>query len=735
MPDINDIQPKKFKYTLDIRGVLTEVLFNSPQEWLETKIEYKRAKDYGGIIRSIMLPLTFVFRGAGLLRAEFYKYGAFSRVGVVIGQLVAATWLYKNIYFGKVDFSTWDDDPDTGVTVTVTENNFSVNLKAYDDQQYAIPVEVPEAVDVELTPLTLVETADFLFTPNIDNRSDAFFEMKIITNQQNAVIASVNDVGFYADSTPIWATDGHSFFTAQVDTNVRYKGHFEGLIIAQPVSGVQTYRILLYKSDGTLVQVLYTGSTDTAIGFSFDYDYTTSVLYGERLFFYFERVGSTNSDYGFRLTNSTLNLEYNTISAASMCKALRCDYIFQELVTKMNQGVVYPAVSYLLSNALSPLVMTCSDAIRQTSAVGTIYQAGDTLQINGRYLVLGGAITYNGTLRNVGTYFNYALGVEEFTTLANGFVKQVSQNTSISISFKDFYQSIYSIMGGQAALGCETSRVVLEDLSYFYRAGIGAIKFGSDIQTPRITPAIDIMWNTIKVGYEDQQYDKFNGTKEVNSTQFYSTDLTTPKRELNLVSKVRADPYGIETVRITPVDTAASRSDNDNFFIWLKDEPESGQTYYRPLRMEGLLSITGADESYYNWKITPKQNLLRGGAYLHSILDKMDGYKIKLTDSRKNISLVTVDLSGRRVGEGDDIEIGNLPDPLFLPYYMSFVPASPPNALDLIDSTPYADIWFDFYGVTWKGFIDELSIDAAENSPQTYKLLLSPDNNLLKLVH
>lgn len=735
MPDINDIQPKKFKYTLDIRGVLTEVLFNSPQEWLETKIEYKRSKDYGGIMRSILLPLTFVFRGAGLLRAEKYKYGAFARVNLYVSQLVATTWLYKNIYFGKVDFSTWKDNPETGVNVTVTENNFSVNLKAYDDQQYAIPVDVPEAVDVELTPLTLTETADFLFTPNIDNRSDAFFEMKIITNQQNSVIASANEVGFYADSFPVWGTDSHWYYRAQVDTNVRHKGHFEGFIATSGAVGTQQFRIKVIDSNGVTKATLYDDSTSTAKAFSFDYDFTTSVLYGERLFFYFEHVGSDVSTYGFRLTNSTLNLEYNTISAASMCKALRCDYIFQQLVNKMNGGVVYPAVSYLLTNALRPLVMTCSDAIRQTSAVGTIYQAGDTLQINGRYFVLGGAITYNGILRPVNTFFNYALGVEEFTTLTGGFVKQVSQNISISISFKDFYQSIYSVMGGQAALGCETARVVLEDLTYFYRGGIGTIKFGSDIQVPEITDATDIMWNTIKVGYEDQQYDKFNGTKEVNSTQFYSTDLTTPKKELNLVSKVRADPYGIETVRITPVDTAASRSDNDNFFIWLKDEPEAGQTYYRPLRMEGLLSITGADESYYNWKITPKQNLLRGGAYLHSILDKMDGYKIKLTDSRKNISLVTVDLSGRRVAEGDDIEIGNLPDQLFIPVYMSFVPASPPNALDLLDSTPYADIWFDFYGVTWKGFIDELSIDAAENSPQTYKLLLSPDNNLLKLVH
>lgn len=722
----NDIQPKKFQYTLDIRGVETEVLSNSPTEWLETKVEYKRSQN--GIIRSLTLPFTFPYKAATLLRKEFYKYFLLARVNLKIAMLIPDNWTYQDTYLGKVDFSQFKDN-EIGVTVNIKENTFAVKLDAYDKQKYAIPVDVPEAIDVELTPLTVTETADFIFSSNIDNRSDAFFEMEIITNQQNARLASVQRVGFYADSNPVWATDSHWFYIARANTNVRYKGHFEGAIIAQPVSGVQTYRILVYKNDGTLLNVLYTGSTDTVLGFDFDFDFTTSMLVDEKLFFYFERVGSTNSDYGFRLSNSTLSLEYDTKTDATFCKALRCDYVFQQLVTKMNGGVTYPAVSYLLSTTLRQLVITCSDSIRQTNNIGSIYKAGDTLQISGRYLVKGGAITYAGVLREPEEYFNYALGYDEFTTLANGFVKQVGQNPSLSLSFEDFYQSVYSIMGGAAGIGCETSRVVIEELSYFYRPGLGVLRFGDNVTDVSISPALDLMWNKIKVGYPDQQYDRFNGTREVNSVQYYGTDLEEPDKELNLISVIRADPYGIEQARVVPTDTAASRSDNDNFFIYLKPEPETGQTYYRPLRMEGLQSISGASEEYYNWYLSPKHNLLRGGAYLRSILHQMSGYKIKLTDSKKNISMITIDLAGNRVAEGEDIEISRLPAPLFLPYYTTLTPASIYNAMQLLESTPYADIWFNYRGVSLKGFINGITIDAGENSAQTFKLLMTADNN------
>lgn len=726
----NNIQPKQFEYELDVKGfdnVNPVILTNSPIEWIETKVEFKRSNN--GVIRAFTIPFKFPYNGATLLRKAFYKYWLLARAYLTLRILIPETWKYQDIFNGKVDFSQFKDN-ETGVTVNIKESTFAVKLDAYDKQKYAIPVDVPEAVDVELTPLTVTETADFIFASNIDNRSDAFFEMQIITNQQNAKLASVKYVGFEADSFPVWANDENWFFIARTDTNVRYKGHFEGFIAVEGVVGTQRFRILLMKSDGTLVNVLYDDSTNTAKAFNFNFDFTTSVLEGERLFFYFEHVDSNVSTYGFRLQNSNVSLEYDTKTDATFCKALRCDYVFQQLVNKMNGGVSYPAVSYLLTNTLKQLVITCSDAIRQTNNVGSIYKAGDNLQIGGRYLVKGGSITYAGVLRTVETYFDYVLGYEEFTTLENGFVKQVGQNPSLSLSFEYFYQSIYSIMGGASGIGCEANRVVIEELSYFYRAGLGVLRFGDAVTDVEFSPATDLLWNTIEVGYKDQQYDRFNGLREVNSTQLYSTDIEDVEKKLNLVSVIRADPYGIEQVRVVPTDTAASRSDNDNFFIYLKDAPEAGQTYYRPLRMEGLQSISGASEEYYNWFISPKHNLLRGGAYLRSILYQMSGYKIKLTDSKKNISMITIDNNGVRVAEGEDIEIARLPKPLFIPVYATLTPESQYNAMNLINNTPYADIWFNYRGVGLKGFINQITIDAGENSAQTFKLLMTADNNM-----
>lgn len=732
MPQNNDLQPKKFQYILDVRGVYTEVLVNAPDDWLATKIEYKRSNKYNGVVRALTLPMQFVYQASGILREEFANYGIFANVKLYINKL-QNDWTYKRFFTGKLDFKLYEDSEDW-VEINAIEDTFSVKLDAYDDQSYAIPVDVTEAVEVELTPLTLVETADFIFASNIDNRSDAFFEMSIVTNRQNSKLASVQDVGFYADSYPVWSTDTHWFYIARTDTNVRYKGHFEGVIATNGIVGTQQFRILLVKSDGTVINTLYDDSTNTIKGFSFDFDFTTSVVTGDRLFFYFEHVGSDVSTYGFRLQNSTVSLEYNTITEATKCKALRCDYVFSELVKAMNGGTAYPAVSYLLKNTLKQLVITCTESIRQANNIGTIYQAGDTLQIGGRYLVLGGSVIYVGVERAINTYFDYKLGFEEFTTINNGFVKQTGQNPSLSLSFKDFYQSIYSIMGGQAGVGCETNQVVLEDLKYFYRSGTASVNFGENIQAPKTKPATDLLWNTIKVGYEDQQYDQFNGNKEVMSLQYYTTDLVSPKKELNLVSAIRADPYGIETARVVPQDTAASRSDNDNFFIWLKENPESGQTYYRPVTMDALAIYSGVDASYYNWPISPKQNLLRGGAYLHSVLDKMDGYQIKLTDWKKNISMVTVDNFGRRVAEGENIPIGNLPPQIFKPYYMTLVPPVPYNISALLDSLPYNEVRFTYLGTLWKLFINEASVDEGMNEAQEFKLLMTPDNDLVKLI-
>jgi hypothetical protein len=253
------------------------------------------------------------------------------------------------------------------------------------------------------------------------------------------------------------------------------------------------------------------------------------------------------------------------------------------------------------------------------------------------------------------------------------------------------------------------------------------------------------MGNTLKVGYRDRQYTALNGYSEVNSQQNYITSLVTPKKEIDLQCVYRADPYGIEEIRVSQNDTAASRSDNDTFMVWKKPNPENTVPfiYYHPLRTEGLMinptngqpMITGVDPSYYNWMLSPKRNLMRGGNYLASIFYNMKGYKITLSSALKNTALVTTDVNGLRVAEADPIYISTLPAPLFIPIYATFKPGLPSNALAMIDSVPYGFITFTYNSIQYKMFADTITVDVGQNTEQEFKGLLTPGNDITQLIH
>ena len=242
----NQPQPNKFKYTLDVRGVQTDILFQSPDGWLKTNISYKRSKLYSGVIRALTLPIKYVGMGANIVRTEFYTYGLLARINQYIYNIDPNTWLAVQLLFAKLDFSKWVDEP-TGVSVPLTENNINVQVAAFGDQQYSIPLNVPSEaraawitkrgydpmVDILLTPLQLEETADFIFETSPDFRMNAFFELSIADYQQMSVSASVKGVGFFQQGSPIFANQPQeAFFVAQTDTVIRFNTALD------PVSGL-----------------------------------------------------------------------------------------------------------------------------------------------------------------------------------------------------------------------------------------------------------------------------------------------------------------------------------------------------------------------------------------------------------------------------------------------------------------------------------------------------------------
>lgn len=833
---MSQIQFKRFRWFLNPRGTGDLELENAPNGWMDTNVTYTRSAKYSGLVRAFTLPLKLVRQAAFIARLEFWVHFLTSNVTFTATRLIDGVTNYKTLFTGILDFSKAVDNL-TSFDVPAIPNDFSANIDAYDTVQYSIPLDVPEAINLELTPITLSEIANLLPSGPPDGilHSDYFPPIQVVNNQQSALNASVQSVQYGQQRTPDFSTSLNWFFDCQFSGKVPMSGSVQ--IAIDTVIGSKHVIVGIFDNTGALIYTLIegNGATFTFIGNEIgttgggivalvNVNTVLNVTKGQKLFLYVQQVDAESDSSGATIQGGELDISYKTSSSASMCKALRGHDLFAALLQAMNMNndsgpnLPVPNQSFLLDK-LKNVVYTSSDSIRaatgsiyraadglypgtylvivgtvnynggvfttgdkfayvnghdsftgdgvvqkiQSITVDSVYNIGDTLQPGGTYLVQSpnpaDTAVYNGITYNVGQSFVFVLGQTTFTGSSDEvFVTQLAESPQIITSMADLFQDALSEVGGQAALGVEQQSnpdpvkrptiptigvVFLEDLGYVYRKGINNVSLGMVDQSTKFEPAIDMLGNTIKAGYNDQQYDAINGTQEVNSQQNYTTALLNPVKEINLMSPYRADPYGIETVRITQNDSAASRSDNDTFKIWIKDEPEpaiggsgifAGFIYYHPLRTEGYISLAGVDPSYYNYMLSPKQCLLRGGAYLSSIFYNMKGYQITLASALKNSAMIYTGLDGKRVAESDPISISDLPAPLFCPIYATVNPGLSNNVLDLLDATPYADMNFDFNGVNTKAFINKFSVQIGNDKPTETKLLLTPDNDLTKMI-
>lgn len=797
------IQPKKFKYTLDIRGVDEEVLTTSPDGWLATNIKYARSKLYGGIIRSLTLPMKFVEHGRYLLRKEWYTYFLMARVNLYIYKLDPATWLYIQLYFGKLDFSKSSDEF-TGFTINATENNVNVQIDAFADVNYEIPLSVSTAareawitkygvdpmIDILLTPIPLQETANFIFSTSPDFRMNAFFQLQLTSNQQLSVNNSVLNQGFFQQGSPVFADLPYYFFTAQTDTNIRFNTPIDSVTGVLIPGSIQTsingpsgggnaqYQFNIYNQAGTLVKTLATSPVvSTTVEFTFSFNFSVNVSKGDKLYFYILNIldpsaGTGETTHGVNMQQGSMQLTYYTSTPATHAQGLRAGFVFDSLIQQMN-GTENPAVvtqSRLLNgpfvsgyiSPLSQLVITCSNAIL-TSQLATIYQAGDTLQTGNTYQVfgdpvLGGVVHYFNsagfaTDYPIGSTFRAIFGQPNFTNDSDTdcYIQQVSNNPVLIYSWTSFFKSIQGLCFGQMATGIDpaTGMYCMEDERYFFRPNSLALDLGTNIDINwKRDPNLDLCCNAIRGGYNDEQYDALNGPQEVCSTVEYVLPNVTPIRKVEFISPTGAAPYSIEQIRILPgfnnppngvngnfyLNSAASRSDAKNWFVWIRSVPETGQAWYRPELVSDVGgTITGVNANYYNWYITPKQNMTRGFGHLVSLLDKMGSYALVKTLSLKNDAMVTT-VAGVRVAEADDVKIANMGKPIYLPYTWTVPTGLPINAQSLLEINPFGYIQFTDRGVTWQMFIDDVSVDDAQNTQQVFKGRPVPASDLSKLI-
>lgn len=160
-----------------------------------------------------------------------------------------------------------------------------------------------------------------------------------------------------------------------------------------------------------------------------------------------------------------------------------------------------------------------------------------------------------------------------------------------------------------------------------------------------------LIYSSVKVGYDKQDYDSINGRDEFRFTSEFSTGLQLIDNTLSLISPYRADAYGIEfLVQKRGEDTTDSDSDNDVFFVSCQSNGNY-LTLYRPYsasQLSGLLS----PETMFNIQYSPRFMLEANKQYIGTCASTL---KFASSDGNSDVSI-------DGVKETDDFQI---PERLF----------------------------------------------------------------------
>lgn len=228
---------------------------------------------------------------------------------------------------------------------------------------------------------------------------------------------------------------------------------------------------------------------------------------------------------------------------------------------------------------------------------------------------------------------------------------------------------------------------------------------GSAVNDYQYSVNSSLIYSSVKVGYDKQDYDSINGRDEFRFTNEFSTGLTLTENTFSLISPYRADAYGIEfLVQKRGEDTTDSDSDNDTFIVGcIRD----GLKYvlkrnYTSSQLKGMIS----SETMFNIEYSPRFMLDANKSYIGACTKHL-----KFASSNGNS-----DISINGIKETDDLVIDS---PLFTVGEIE-VETSDTEVQDELNGL----VSLTYNGSTATGYIKQLKINAGKEESVKYSLIV-----------
>lgn len=611
------------KYKLTIGSTEYEIPDECLKNWDEIAFSLKRT-DYSGVMRSFSTEFVFVGEIKDLLWQAYLADGFKASASVAVYTITDRhEWVEK--FSSPLDFSTIEIS-DEALTINALDNALASLLKAKKSQKYEYPVGDFSITRVNVARMELSNYAGWTFPVSSTSYVAPDTYMTALLSENGSQVIS-NE--YIEPCDEIWnyeGSDNRFFATVKksgLNATLKLTGYVRCMLCpykktpgASPGSDIT----VTYLNVTKLVEAEGGGNSETNVATLTCDDLMHKTIHGVNVNI---------------LVNSILENVYSSLDALNAAALSRFG-TYGHIANEYNGifGIVgsvsdYGSTSYWQQNTVYEFQngswinkgapedyyqdRNISEGIRGYNGLATIpLPAGN----NGAVLCL--------KLSGGGLYMQYASmtlnwsdpvrstlscrGISPLELITKVVRSITGEQTVVTIAEDDagliektllvagedlrqiYDAKIYTTFGNFAdwmeAVFGYTYRMAGDTLEFVHRSAVFEDNVVKTIENYRdVSYAVvdDLIYSQVEAGYTKKEYGEIDGRLETNFTNYYTTGYTLTDKKCSLISKYRADRYGVEfTARKSESDTKDDKADEDVFFIRFVTNSSSGVNNYQP---------------------------------------------------------------------------------------------------------------------------------------------------------
>lgn len=580
------------KYILTVGGVAHDVPDECLANWDEISFSLKRT-DYSGVMRSYSTQFVFVGSIRDLLWEEYLSKGFKASADIAVYTLTD-THEWEKGFEAPLDFTSLED-VDRKLTINAIDNTLASLIKSKKGQKYQYPVSQFNLTSVSVTRMEFPNSAKFTL-PNVSQSAGV---VDVRWDEENSIVVSQEYIQPSNASSGYDGTAEQRFFADIVKGGSPMATIF---IAATVICYLNPAYVLGVESETAHLRFCYgtEGSTrvDT-IAELFNNDIRRKRIDGLiRSMWIGDNIGSNPRNYASLDALKTAAAErleglypgmFGVVGSYSYSSANDDYWVLNEVYeyqgfgrwVAMGAPAFYSQHRYCTATAYisglmstnylmllldhdmawtdATMTMTWTDPARTSFAYGAIRPAELLQSVVSSIMPTASASIApdaEGLLER--TYFFPAEALRKMS------------GAKVYTTFQQFADWMGAVFG-------YTYRVVGDVVQFIHRSAVFSDEEVKDIglyRDVKYSVNDDLICSSVDAGYPKKEYGEINGRLEKNFTNYYSTGFTATDKKLSLISRYRADGYGIEfTLRKGEKvsSTTDDKNDEDLFFVCVVD--------------------------------------------------------------------------------------------------------------------------------------------------------------------